>query len=191
MTVLAGKILRSMMQSNYLPENHFEIRWASRIDLPDLIPLSQKTFRETFGPHNTDEDIEKYLKENFNQNQLVRELDSENSTFYLAKLDGIPIGYLKVNLGNAQTEMHAESGMEVERIYILQCHQGKGFGLQLLNKAFELAFEHNLPFIWLGVWEKNQKAIAFYKKHGFREADEHIFPLGNDRQRDLIMRLDL
>ncbi len=71
------------------------------------------------------------------------------------------------------------------------CHQGKGFGLQLLKKAFELASEHDLLFVWLGVWEKNLKAIAFFKKHGFREVGEHIFTLGNDHQRDLIMILDL
>lgn len=160
-------------------------------DIEYLVEVSRQTFRETFGPHNTKHDIEKYLKEQLSEDQLVRELHNKNSTFFFAKSGAEVIGYLKLNTGEAQTEVIDPGGMEVERIYILEEYQGKGYGQQLLEKAVTEARNQNLSFIWLGVWERNTKAIEFYKKYGFTHLGVHTFVLGDDKQRDLILRLNL
>jgi ribosomal protein S18 acetylase RimI-like enzyme len=96
---------------------------------------------------------------------------------------------MKLNDGLSQTEQQAEDSLEIERIYVLKEYQGKGIGNELLNLAKHIANQKNAPYIWLGVWEENKKAIAFYEKNGFITFDQHVFMVGEDRQIDLMMKL--
>lgn len=167
------------------------IHRANREDLKELQCVSRTTFKESFGEQNTREDMEKYLREKFNEAQLLLELDNPDSAFYLATLEGNVVGYLKLNTGKAQTELMDESGLEIERIYVLNKFIGKGIGKQLFNRAFDIARQKKSHFIWLGVWEKNERALTFYHKIGFVEFDKHIFVLGDDHQTDILMKLEL
>ncbi|HAN77391.1 MAG TPA: GNAT family N-acetyltransferase, partial [Bacteroidales bacterium] len=90
----------------------------------------------------------------------------------------------------AQTEPYNHA-IEIERIYILKEFHGKQIGQLLYDKAIEIGQQQNADFVWLGVWEKNLRAIAFYKKNGFEEFDKHFFRLGNDLQTDILMKLSL
>ena len=159
-------------------------RKAELSDLTELTEISRHTFQETFAPHNTQENMRIYMDEYLAANQLLRELDNPDSVFYFAGESNRPMGYVKINLSLAQTEMPAGRGLEIERIYVLKEFQGNKIGRLLLEKALSLAEEKELDFIWLGVWEKNDKAIAFYKKYGFVPFDSHPFRLGNDLQTD-------
>jgi ribosomal protein S18 acetylase RimI-like enzyme len=132
--------------------------------------------------------MEAYCNSAFNPTQLAQELNNPNSAFNYAVEDGIPIGYLKINFGPAQTEPLDAMAMEVERIYVRQAHRGRGVGHMLLHSALSNARQRKAPFVWLGVWEHNQRAIAFYRKQGFTVFGSHPFRLGNDLQTDLLMR---
>jgi diamine N-acetyltransferase len=101
------------------------------------------------------------------------------------------IGYLKVNSADAQTELKNLQALEIERIYVKKEFQGKKAGQFMYEKALELANQQKAPYLWLGVWERNAKAIRFYKKNGFVEFDKHRFMLGSDEQTDLLMKVDL
>ena len=96
-------------------------------------------------------------------------------------------GYLKVNTNDAQSEKMDEESLEIERIYIKKKFQKHGLGKFLLNKAMEIAMESNKKNIWLGVWEKNENAIAFYRKMGFVQTGSHSFYMGKEEQIDFIM----
>jgi diamine N-acetyltransferase len=96
-------------------------------------------------------------------------------------------GYLKVNVNDGQSEEMGNESLEIERIYIKTNFQKHGLGKYLLNNAMEIAMEQNKKKIWLGVWEKNENAIAFYKKMGFVQTGSHSFFMGNEEQTDLIM----
>ena len=98
------------------------------------------------------------------------------------------MGYLKLNGGNSQTELKDERTLEIERIYVLSSWYGKQVGQLLYNKAIEVALELNADYIWLGVWEENQRAIRFYERNGFVAFDKHIFRLGDDEQTDIMMK---
>ena len=167
------------------------IHKANREDLKDLQDVSRTTFKESFGEQNTREDMEKYLREKFSEEQLLLELDNHDSVFYIATIDGDVVGYLKLNTGKAQTELKDESGLEIERIYVLNKFIGKGIGKQLFNLTLDIARQMKSHFIWLGVWEKNERALTFYHKNGFVEFDKHIFVLGDDHQTDILMKLEL
>lgn len=167
------------------------IHKANREDLKYLQSVSRTTFKESFGEQNTPEDMEKYLCEKFSEEQLLLELDNPNSAFYLATLDEDVVGYLKLNTGQAQTELKDDSGLEIERIYVLNKFIGKGIGKQLFKLTLDIARQKKSHFIWLGVWEKNERALTFYHKNGFVEFDKHIFVLGDDHQTDILMKLEL
>jgi hypothetical protein len=107
------------------------------------------------------------------------------------ELDGKTIGYLKVNVGESQTEIKDKNTLEIERIYVLKEFHGKKVGQILYDKAIELAKDKNIENVWLGVWEENPRAIRFYEKNGFVAFDKHIFKLGNDEQTDIMMKLKL
>ena len=98
---------------------------------------------------------------------------------------------MKFNFGDSQTELKDNKSLEIERIYVSKEFHGKSVGQLLYDKAIEVAKQKNADYVWLGVWEENQRAISFYKKNGFVEFDKHIFKLGNDEQIDIMMKLNL
>ncbi|RNF40753.1 GNAT family N-acetyltransferase [Planococcus salinus] len=156
-------------------------------DLNELQNVSKVTFTETFEKQNSPDHLKAYLDKSFNRSQLAEELSHPSSHFYFALVDGKVAGYLKVNTDDAQTEDMGEDAIEVERIYVKKEFQKHGLGKLLLNKALELTEELGKKRIWLGVWEENENAIAFYKKKGFAVTGSHSFFMGDDEQTDLIM----
>lgn len=158
-------------------------------ELNHLFNISRQTFYDTFHAHNTASDIKKFLNDSFSDAQLTKEFNTPNSQFYFAKINNDIVGYLKLNFGKAQTELQDNQSLEIERIYVLHAFQGKKIGQAFFEKTLKIAKEKNLKYIWLGVWEKNLKAIQFYTKNGFIIFDKHVFVLGNDIQTDIMMKL--
>lgn len=164
------------------------IRKAGRPDLATVQAIARATFQETFGGANSPGDMAKYVEEQFSTRRVLAELVDPCSQFFLAEREGRTIGYLKINSGSAQTEPMGEDAMEIERIYVLREFHGHGVGQRLCDKALEVAHALGAETIWLGVWERNPRAIAFYRRNGFAEFGEHVFKLGDDEQRDVLMR---
>ncbi len=156
-----------------------------------LQEISRFTFSETFSSTNTEEDMKKYLDESFSIEKITAELNNTNSEFYFAKKEEKIIGYLKLNFGDSQTELKDNKALEIERIYVLKEFHGQQVGQILYEKAIQRGIQKNVHYVWLGVWEKNLRAIHFYKKNGFIEFDKHIFNLGNDKQIDIMMKLEI
>ncbi len=167
------------------------LRTLTENDLLTLEEISRKTFFETFVEDNTSADMEQYLADKFDKKQLKKELNEHDSQFFFSELDEKATGYLKINIKKAQTENIIDNALEVERIYVVSEYQNKGIGQLLLDKAFEIARSKNIKDVWLGVWEKNSGAIAFYKRNGFTKFGKHIFKLGADEQIDIMMRCKL
>jgi ribosomal protein S18 acetylase RimI-like enzyme len=170
---------------------NLQIRQANLEDLAALQTIGRKTFVETFAASNSEENLAHYLAEGFSEEKLTAELKNESCAFYFAEKEDKILGYLKVNVGEAQSEPQDPDALEIERIYVLQEFHGKGVGLMLYEHALSIALEQNAPYIWLGVWEKNPRAIRFYEKQGFVAFDQHIFQLGEDAQTDILMKLNL
>jgi ribosomal protein S18 acetylase RimI-like enzyme len=167
------------------------IKQVSAGDIDALLTISKETFFDAFAHVNNAADMELYAQKAFNRNSILAELHHPGSAFYFA-LDGKEIaGYLKLNTGNAQTELKEADGLEVERIYVHASYQGQQIGWQLLKFAINTAKENNKQYVWLGVWEHNSKALGFYKQNGFTQFGTHKFLLGNDEQTDLLMRKEL
>lgn len=157
-------------------------------DLPLLVELSEETFAEAFAKDNKPENLRIYMEKAFSPSQLKWEWKDSASFFYLLWKQDIPIGYIKINFGKAQTEFQNEESMEIERLYVLKAFWGKGASKKLMELALQEAKRHNVQYIWLGVWEHNPRAIRFYEKNGFTTFGSHRFQLGNDVQRDILMQ---
>ena len=160
-------------------------------DLHELRELSINTFYETFAPMNTAEGMENYLATSFDEAKFRRELSDSNTEFFFVYSGEELAGYMKLNEAPSQSDVNDKASLEIERIYVLSKYQGEGLGALLMDKAISTARERDKEYIWLGVWEKNEKALAFYKKHGFHKIGEHSFVIGSDIQTDHLMRLDL
>ncbi|MBD1382348.1 GNAT family N-acetyltransferase [Metabacillus arenae] len=156
-------------------------------DSRKLQEISCETFNETFKHQNSLENMNAYLERAFNLKQLEKELSNISSQFFFVYFNSEVAGYLKVNTNDAQSEEMGDESLEIERIYIKNTFQKHGLGKYLLNKAMEITMEHNKKKIWLGVWEKNENAIAFYKKMGFVQTGAHSFYMGDEEQIDFIM----
>lgn len=167
-----------------------ELKEAGLKDLMTLKNLSYKTFKTAFGPDNDPEDIEGYLKVAFSAAKIKEELSNPNSFFYLVKSNAKNIGYFKLNIGDAQSES-IENAIELERIYTLAEYQGNGIGQRMMDKVFEIARRSNKEKLWLGVWEKNTRAIRFYQRNGFQKFGKHSFFMGADEQFDDLMEVSL
>lgn len=161
---------------------------ATLADTAVLQRIGRETFFETFAAENTEADMQAYLEANFSENKVKNELSNPASLFFIAWEDEDPVGYLKVNAGDAQTEQQDSTALEIERIYVKSSHHGKKVGQLLYEKALEVAAGRGSTYIWLGVWEENPRAIRFYEKNGFVAFDQHIFKMGDDEQTDILMK---
>lgn len=165
-----------------------EITQVTAGQLKLLQQIARATFFETFAAVNTEENMQKYLQESFALDKLAAELADPAMSFYFAQAAGQVVGYLKVNVGAAQTEPKDDKALEIERIYVLHAFHGQAVGQRLYEQAMQLAQELGMHYVWLGVWEENPRAIRFYAKNGFVALDKHIFRLGDDEQTDILMK---
>lgn len=160
-------------------------------DLPALQAVSRATFADTFGAENSAADLAAYLERAYNLAQLSSEMSQPTTQFVFVRQADTVAGYLKLNWGESQSDHEGENLLEVERIYILPEFKRQGLGRQLLTYAEQTARQLNKAGIWLGVWENNFAAQKFYQKLGFQAVGDHVFQLGSEAQRDLILRKTL
>lgn len=167
------------------------LRLAHLDDLNRIRRISTDTFMETFADQNSSADMADYVATSFAPAVLAEEINNPCSSFFLLLLDGELAGYLKVNVGSAQTEDLGPDAMEVERIYTLTKFKRRGLGTLMIQRAIDEARRKDLNKLWLGVWEHNISAQVFYEHLGFRTTGSHVFTLGGEDQTDLIMELSL
>ena len=158
-----------------------------------LQELAIKTYYETFSDSNSEALLQKYFKESLNIEKLSTQLQEPASEFYFIYSETdhaqtTPAGFLKLNIDNAQTDLMDATALEVEKIYLLKAFLSQGLGKQMINFSIERAIQQDKKHLWLGVWENNFPALAFYKKMGFEAFGKHDFDMGGDIQTDLLLK---
>jgi diamine N-acetyltransferase len=157
-----------------------------------LAELSRKTFYESFAPQNTEENMRLYMDEQFTREMQMAEVGAPGRTFILAYVDEEPAGYASMRTTTEKPKgLEGENAIEIVQLYSEQRMIGKGVGPALMQACIDLAREQQFEWIWLGVWEHNHRAQAFYTKWGFERFGEHIFIVGLDAQTDWWMRKKL
>jgi len=159
------------------------IRYASENDSSLLAELGRKTFYDSFIEYNTPEDMEKYLSEHYSTIIQMSEIKDPDTIFLIAEQDGVAIGYVKLKGQSKGEGVSGTNPMELQRIYSIREYIGKGIGPELMKEAIREAKKRGFNCLWLGVWEKNERAIKFYEKWGFKKVGNYIFILGEDIQK--------
>jgi len=167
------------------------LRPATLEDGPTLAELGARTFRETFEAICSSRDLAEFLAEAYGDAIQRTELADPSRPALVLEIDGVPAGFLQLRLGHREPCIEGVRPVELQRIYLLREAQGGGHGAALMAAALRLARAWGADVIWLGVWEHNDRALAFYARHGFRVAGDHVFMIGQQVDRDLILVKDL
>lgn len=169
------------------------IRQATVEDAKLLTDLAYTTFWDAFAHHpkNAPDDLNHYMRQAFNVEQIATELADDKNIFLIAELDDEVAGYAKIIIDNIEPGITADRPIELSRLYSHQKHLGQGVGQSLMDACFERARAESRDVMWLGVWEYNPRAHRFYEKNGFRVVGSHVFQLGEDPQTDLLMQREL
>ncbi|MEP6711883.1 MAG: GNAT family N-acetyltransferase [Ferruginibacter sp.] len=167
------------------------IQIAKTNDAEIISEISRKTFYDSFAADNTKEDVTTHMQEYYNVAKMKEELADKNNIFLLAWYENELVGYVKMRVDAKEESKDLLQPIEIERIYSVKNMIGKGVGKAMMQRCLDIAKEKNKQTIWLGVWEKNFSAMAFYTKWGFEKFGQHIFVVGNDAQTDLLMKKDL
>jgi len=164
------------------------IRRGTLDDAGLLSELGARTFSETFAADNTPEDLAAYIARSFNVAQQTAELKDPASTFLVAEVDRRAAGYAQLHDGEPEKGVEGANAVELVRLYVSRDWLGRGIGQELMRACIDEARQAGHDAIWLGVWERNERAQAFYKKWNFHIVGEHVFQLGSDPQRDILMQ---
>lgn len=163
------------------------IRTADQTDASRLAELAERTFRDTFEAMNTPEDMALHCAAHYGEAVQSRELADPGTAILVSEHEGRLIGFAQLRWDPPPACVRAERPAELQRLYVRRDWHGEKVAQGLMAAALDLAAAGGADQIWLGVWENNPRAIAFYRKWGFLEVGEHTFPLGTDLQRDLVM----
>ena len=164
-----------------------EIRIADKKDAELIATVSRETFYDTYAAENTEANMAKFLEEQFSKTMLIEEVGAIGNSFFLAYIDGVLAGYLKLKEA-IHPQIVGSTAIEISRIYVFKPFIGKAVGKALMQTAVNFARSHQKDWIWLIAWKENKRALAFYQKNGFEIFAESIFVLGDDHQNDWFLK---
>jgi diamine N-acetyltransferase len=172
---------------SYNPRMHnIHIRRGVLSDAAALAELAARTFADTFSADNKPEDLQAHLASAYGVPQQSAELADADGVTLLAERDGKLIGYAQVRRHAPPPCVTQDQPIELRRLYIDRSAHGTGVAGVLMSAAHNAARELGGKHLWLGVWERNARAIAFYTKVGFKQVGSHVFQVGSDPQTDEV-----
>jgi ribosomal protein S18 acetylase RimI-like enzyme len=163
------------------------VRRATVADAPTVAMLAERTFREAVAAQNPPDEMDRHCREHFGDAIQAREIADEGCSTLLLEADGQPAGFAQLRWDATPDCVAGAAPGEIQRFYLLRAFHGAGLAATLMDACFEALRHRGSDVAWLGVWEENPRAIAFYRKRGFDEVGRKTFLLGEDLQRDLVM----
>ena len=167
------------------------VRRAEATDAARLAALAERTFRAAFGPQNTRENMDAHCANAYGEAIQASEIADPRIETFICEDNFVLAGYAQLRWGAAPACVQALQPAEIQRIYVDPHWHGKGVAQALMAQMFVAAELGGADQIWLGVWEKNPRAMAFYRKFGFNQVGQHPFRLGEDVQNDWILCRDI
>lgn len=156
-----------------------------------LAALAERTFRDAFAAANSAADIDAHCASSFGPNRQLAEINDPEWTTLVAADDETLVGFGQLRWSDPPACVSGAKPREISRLYIDKAFHGRGLAAKLMAALLQRAAAAGADVAWLGVWEHNPRALAFYRKSGFKEVGEHSFLLGSDRQCDIVMCREL
>jgi ribosomal protein S18 acetylase RimI-like enzyme len=163
------------------------IRPGAPEDAVFLAQFAARVFRETFGADNTPENMARFIEQTYTEPRMADALADPRMSTIFADVDGEVAGFAQVRAGHVPACVTTPAPIELERFYVDRPWHGRGVAHALMSAVDALAVTRGARSLWLGVWEHNHRAIAYYRKCGFIPVGSHVFVLGTDEQTDLLM----
>jgi ribosomal protein S18 acetylase RimI-like enzyme len=163
------------------------IRIAVAADGEMLAEFGRRTFYDAFAPMNSPENMEAYMSKNFTLQKFSAQLADPRATFLIAEIEATPVAFAKLYDGEVPDCVGGFAPVEIERFYVDRQFHGMGVAQTLMQACFDRARQSGYGTVYLGVWDNNHRAIAFYRKCGFDVVGSHAFQLGDEAQNDLLM----
>ena len=163
------------------------IRTATHEDAPALAQLAEATFRDTFAASNSAENMDAHCRASYGAAQQAREIADASMQTWVAEHDGALVAYAQLRFGAVPACVAGRAPGEIHRLYVHRDWHGRGLAQRLMDTGLAALRARGADVAWLGVWEHNPRAIAFYRKFHFTAVGDHIFPVGDDPQRDVVM----
>jgi ribosomal protein S18 acetylase RimI-like enzyme len=171
------------------------IRAATMADAEMLTELAARTFYDAFAPSIAAEAMTAYMSQAFTTHQLSAELADPRAMFLIAEVEGMPAGYAKLQTGAVPDcvpgRLKDPGPIEIVRLYVDQQFHGRGVAQTLMQACLDRAAQSGHRAVFLGVWEHNPRAIAFYRKWKFEIVGSHVFQMGDEAQTDFWMAREL
>ena len=166
-----------------------QIRQAEADDLGALVALSRRTFAETFGHIYKPEDLAAYLEEAHAPEFYAGAIASPDYLVLVAFTeDGTPSAYLLCSPLDLPAKDPHPGAVELMRLYVDRPLQGRGLGSFFLAEALRWARSKDAPEIYLSVFSENEGARRLYEREGFEKVGEFLFPVGDHRDLEFLMR---
>ena len=171
---------------------NFEIRKATIADATALTEFGARTFFETFAADNTAEDMARHLASAWHPDLQRGEIaDTSLDTLLAWDSSGALAGFAQLRDKHAPKCVPTRAAIELKRFYVDKPWQGRGLARELMSAVEAQARARGGRELWLGVWERNERAQAFYRKCGFEKVGTQIFVVGADPQTDHVMLREL
>ena len=153
----------------------------------ELAAFAARTFEETYSADNNPLDLDTHLSTNYGVEQQTAELADPNVETILMRLGDTLIAYAQIRRSEPPSCITHASPIELHRFYVDRSAHGTGLAASLMLEVHQAAHEFGASHIWLGVWERNPRAIAFYKKGGFADVGSQFYMVGPDKQLDRVL----
>lgn len=163
------------------------IRRGTAADAPVLAALARDTFFDTFAASNDAGDMALHLERAYGVPQQAAELADPDVVTLLVEDGGQAVAYAQLRTGHVPDCVDGARPIELWRFYVSREWHGRGIAQALMSRVIAEAAIRGARTVWLGVWERNPRALAFYGKCGFVDVGEHVFLFGTDRQTDRVM----
>ncbi len=163
------------------------IRRGSVTDAAELAAFAAQTFKETYSADNNPDDLRAHLASTYGLAQQAAELADPLVFSILARLNGELVAYAQVRRNMPPLCVTHAAPIELHRFYVDHRAHGSGLASRLMQVVHQAAREFQGHHIWLSVWERNPRAIAFYKKEMFVDVGSTFCVVGPDKQTDRVL----
>ena len=167
------------------------VRWAEAEDVPVLAALGEEAFYSAYAGELAHEPLAAFAARTFDPARIVQEMKDQHGGYLLLEVDGEAAGLAQLRAGQAPDVVSGGEAVELSKIYLLDKWIGRGLGTRLMEACLNEARRRGYQTLWLGVWERNPRAIGFYEKWGFAAVGDSVFDFEGERQRDVLMSREI
>jgi len=167
-----------------------QIVTANTSNAEDIATIGKKSFAQAFGDlFISKEDLQEYLAYTYNKEKLIASIQKENNIYFVALLNGTPVGFAKIKKHSLNEHIKCFAQMELQKLYVLFEYHGSGIGKALMDKVILLAQKMQPDYLWLDTHVSNTNGIRFYEKNGFKKIAKHHFTIGTQTFEYHVMAL--